>query len=108
MQIKLHIVIFVLAALACTANVSILNPAATSLPKIIPSAVAESTQTLPRSAFDDQPVAVPNGISAFQKLEPQFQFVDIQIGWVMLSDTNSHTSLYKTTAGGQIWTAQVQ
>lgn len=38
----------------------------------------------------------------------QFQFVDTQTGWVVLSDASSHTSLYKTTDGGQTWAAQVQ
>jgi photosystem II stability/assembly factor-like uncharacterized protein len=36
-----------------------------------------------------------------------FQFVDTQTGWIVLSNTNGHTSLYKTTDGGQTWAAQV-
>ena len=38
----------------------------------------------------------------------QFQFVDIQTGWIVSSDASSHTSLYKTTDGGQTWVVQVQ
>lgn len=38
----------------------------------------------------------------------QFQFVDAQNGWAVTSDANGHTSLYKTTDGGQTWVAQVQ
>lgn len=37
-----------------------------------------------------------------------FQFVDTQTGWIVLSDANGHTSLYKTTDGGQTWAAQVR
>jgi photosystem II stability/assembly factor-like uncharacterized protein len=37
-----------------------------------------------------------------------FQFVDTQTGWIVLSDASGHTSLYKTTDGGQTWAAQVQ
>jgi photosystem II stability/assembly factor-like uncharacterized protein len=37
-----------------------------------------------------------------------FQFVDTQTGWLVLSDSNSHTSLYKTTDGGQTWAAQIE
>jgi photosystem II stability/assembly factor-like uncharacterized protein len=37
-----------------------------------------------------------------------FQFIDTQTGWIVLSDANGHTSLYKTTDGGQTWAAQVQ
>ncbi len=37
----------------------------------------------------------------------QLQFVDAQTGWVLISDANGHTSLYKSTDGGQTWTAQV-
>ncbi len=38
----------------------------------------------------------------------QFQFVDVQTGWVVTSDANGHTSLYKTTDGGQTWSEQIQ
>jgi photosystem II stability/assembly factor-like uncharacterized protein len=48
----------------------------------------------------------PN-IDLTSKMVTQFQFVDVQTGWVVLSDANSHTSLYKTTDGGQTWAAQV-
>jgi len=41
------------------------------------------------------------------KIVTQFQFVDIQTGWVVLSDASSPTSLYKTTDGVQTWAAQV-
>jgi photosystem II stability/assembly factor-like uncharacterized protein len=36
-----------------------------------------------------------------------FQFVDTQTGWIVLSDASGHTSLYKTTDGGQTWATQV-
>jgi photosystem II stability/assembly factor-like uncharacterized protein len=38
----------------------------------------------------------------------QLQFIDTQLGWAITSDSNGHTSLYKTTDGGQTWIAQVQ
>jgi photosystem II stability/assembly factor-like uncharacterized protein len=38
----------------------------------------------------------------------QFQFVDAQTGWAITSDANGRTSLYKTTDGGQTWSAQIQ
>jgi photosystem II stability/assembly factor-like uncharacterized protein len=38
----------------------------------------------------------------------QFQFVDAQTGWAVTSDANGHASLYKTTDGGQTWSAQIQ
>jgi photosystem II stability/assembly factor-like uncharacterized protein len=38
----------------------------------------------------------------------QLQFVDDQTGWAVTSDTNGHTSLYKSTDGGKHWTVQVQ
>ena len=36
-----------------------------------------------------------------------FQFVDTQTGWIVLGDASAHTSLYKTTDGGQTWVAQI-
>lgn len=36
-----------------------------------------------------------------------FQFVNTQTGWIVLGDANGHTSLYKSTDGGQSWAAQV-
>jgi photosystem II stability/assembly factor-like uncharacterized protein len=38
----------------------------------------------------------------------QLQFGDAQNGWAVTSDTNGHTSLYKTTDGGQTWNVLVQ
>jgi len=38
----------------------------------------------------------------------QFQFVDAQNGWAIASDANGHTSLYKSTDGGQTWNVQIQ
>lgn len=38
----------------------------------------------------------------------QLQFVDAQTGWALTGDSNSHTSLYKTTDGGQTWKVLVQ
>jgi photosystem II stability/assembly factor-like uncharacterized protein len=38
----------------------------------------------------------------------QLQFVDAQTGWVVANDAGGHSSLYKTTDGGQTWTAQIQ
>jgi photosystem II stability/assembly factor-like uncharacterized protein len=37
----------------------------------------------------------------------QLQFVDAQTGWAITSDANNHTSLYKSTDGGQTWSALV-
>ncbi len=38
----------------------------------------------------------------------QFQFVDARTGWAVANDASGHASLYKTTDGGQTWTAQIQ
>jgi photosystem II stability/assembly factor-like uncharacterized protein len=51
--------------------------------------------------------SVTPNVDLTSKMVTQFQFVDIQTGWVVLSDASSHTSLYKTTDGGQTWAAQV-
>jgi photosystem II stability/assembly factor-like uncharacterized protein len=38
----------------------------------------------------------------------QLQFVDAQTGWAIASDASGHASLYRTTDGGQTWTAQIK
>ena len=91
MRLKIFILTLVAASLACTANVSILKPTATTLPEILPTAVAEPTQTISTSSLDSQPVVIPEGISRFHMLDPQN-------GWMI-----TKTSVLRTADGGATW-----
>ena len=90
MRFKLVLAILVLASLACTANVSVLKPPATSSPETIPSVYTEPTQPPPTS-LEDRPAVVPEAISALHML-------DSQNGW-MITDT----SVLRTVDGGATW-----
>jgi len=93
MRIRFIVLTLVLASLACTANVSVLNPVPTASPELIPSAVPESTSTAQVSAppLESLPNVVPDGISTIHML-------DTQNGWMI---TNKF--ILRTMDGGVSW-----
>src|SRR5690349_13365283 len=93
MRIRFSVLTLVLASLACTANVSVLNPVPTASPELIPSAVPESTTTpqVTTSPLESLTSVVPDGISSIHML-------DSQNGWMI---TNKF--ILRTMDGGVSW-----
>ena len=93
MRIKFIGFIPVLASLACTANVSTLQPA--------PTAESTSIPLVSAPPLEGMPNVIPTNISSTHIL-------DFQNAWAVTGDANGHTSLYMSSDGGQTWNLQIK
>ena len=92
MRIKVFVLILLLASLACTANVSVLQPAPTISPTIAhPTTEATSNPPVSAPPLEGMPNVIPNNISAIHMLDPQN-------GW-MITDN----FILRTMDGGMTW-----
>jgi photosystem II stability/assembly factor-like uncharacterized protein len=91
MRLKFIGLMLVLASLACTANVTVLNSTPTSSPEIIPTDILESTPPVSVPPLEGQPNVIPNDISTIHMLDPQN-------GWMITSNF-----ILRTMDGGVNW-----
>jgi photosystem II stability/assembly factor-like uncharacterized protein len=91
MRIKFVVLILVLASLACTANVSVLNPTVTPSEEVIPTPVIQTTPLVSAPPLEGLPNVVPADISTIHML-------DLQNGWMI---TNSY--VLRSMDGGVTW-----
>lgn len=91
MQIKLVLLTLLLASLACTGNVTVMNPAPTAAPEPTSTGTAEIPQPNPVLPLESRPVIVPQGISTLRMLDPQN-------GWMITND-----AVLRTADGGTAW-----
>jgi photosystem II stability/assembly factor-like uncharacterized protein len=91
MRIKLFIILLVAASLACSANVTILNPTSNVPAEVTPSPISETTPVVSVPPLEGLPIVIPNDISAIHML-------DTANGW-MITDH----FLLRTMDGGASW-----
>jgi photosystem II stability/assembly factor-like uncharacterized protein len=91
MRLKFIGLMLVLASLACTANVTVLNSTPTSSPEIIPTDILESTPPVSVPPLEGLPNVIPNDISTIHMLDPQN-------GWMITSNF-----VLRTMDGGVSW-----
>jgi photosystem II stability/assembly factor-like uncharacterized protein len=91
MRIKITVLLLVLASLACTANVSVLNPTVTPSPEAIPTTVTQTPPPVSAPPLEGLPNVVPADISSIHMLDPQN-------GWMI---TNAY--VLRTMDGGASW-----
>ncbi len=93
MRIKILLLTLLAASLACTANVSVLQPSPTLSPTSAPVSTAESTTVPPVSAppLEGLPNVIPTNISSIHML-------DLQNGWMI-----TNTYVLRTMDGGTTW-----
>jgi photosystem II stability/assembly factor-like uncharacterized protein len=91
MRIKFAVLLLILATLACTANVSVLNPTVTPSPEAIPTAVTQAPAPVSAPPLEGLPNVIPSGISSIHMLDPQN-------GWML-----TNTYVLRTMDGGVSW-----
>jgi photosystem II stability/assembly factor-like uncharacterized protein len=91
MRIKIIVLTLLLASLACTANVSVLNPTATSFPEVVPTTVVQTLPPVSAPPLEGLPSIAPANISSIQMLDPQN-------GWMI-----TNTFVLRTMDGGTTW-----